>query len=332
MSMPNSSRTPELRKFGPTSMRLSPLGLGCWQFSKANGLVGGFWPKLDNELVHDIVKVSLEGGINWFDTAEVYGGGESEQILAESLKAAGPLAKDVHIATKWWPTFRTAGNIPRTIGERQRRLQGYPIDLYMVHQPFSFSSVASEMRQMAKLAEQGKIRNVGVSNFNAKRMREADRVLREHGLRLASNQVKYSLLDRRIERNGILETAQELGAAIIAYSPLEQGILSGKFHLDPTLIRKAPGPRRLMKGFKPTGLRQTQPLIEALERLAKTYSASATQVALNWVIHAHGESVFAIPGASKLRHAEENVRAMGFRLSESELGELSEISTRVALK
>jgi aryl-alcohol dehydrogenase-like predicted oxidoreductase len=323
---------PRLRKFGPTDLLLSPLGLGCWQFSKARGIVGGFWPKLDNDLVHDIVRVSLEGGINWFDTAEVYGDGESEQMLAESLHAAGDIAKDAHIATKWWPAFRTASSIPHTIDERLRLLDGHPIDLYMIHQPFSFSSVASEMRQMAKLAKEGKIRNVGVSNFNARRMREADRVLKEHGLRLASNQVKYSLLDRRIERNGVLETAQELGAAIIAYSPLEQGILSGKFHDNPELIRKAPGPRRLMKGFKSHGLRQTKPLIDILERLAVQYDASATQVALNWIIHAHGDSVFAIPGASKLRHVEENVKVMGFRLTASEIGELSEMSARVALK
>ncbi|RKP50091.1 aldo/keto reductase [Cohnella endophytica] len=323
---------PSLRKFGTTELQLSPLGLGCWQFSQARGLVGGFWPKLDGTLVKDIVRVSLEGGINWFDTAEVYGGGESEQILGESLRAAGELASGAHIATKWWPAFRTAGNLPRTIDERLRRLGGYPIDLYMIHQPFSFSSVASEMRQMAKLAEQGKIRYVGVSNFNAKRMREADRVLREHGLRLASNQMKFSMLDRRIESNGVLETARELGIAIIAYSPLEQGILSGKFHADPDLIRKSPGPRRLMKGFKPAGLRQTQPLIDLLERIAANYGASATQVALNWAIHAHGETVFSIPGASKLHHAMENVRAMSFRLTDSELGELSELSARVALK
>ncbi|MCD9020480.1 aldo/keto reductase [Cohnella silvisoli] len=322
---------PLLRKFGPTDLLLSPLGLGCWQFSKARGFVGGFWPKLDNTLINDIVRVSLEGGINWFDTAEIYGGGESEQILGESLHAAGDLAKDVHIATKWWPGLRTASNIPRTIDERLRRLGGFPIDLYMIHQPFSFSSVASEMRQMAKLAKEGKIHYVGVSNFNVRRMKEADRVLKEHGLQLASNQVKYSMLDRRIERNGILETAQELGAAIIAYSPLEQGILSGKFHQNPELIRKAPGPRRFMKGFKPQSLQQTKPLIDVLERIAIHYDASATQVALNWIINASGDSVFAIPGASKLHHAEENVKAMGFRLSEAEIGELSEVSARVAL-
>lgn len=322
----------ELRKFGQTDLLLSPLGLGCWQFSKGRGLVGSFWPKLENNLITDIVRVSLEGGINWFDTAEIYGGGESEQILAESLQSAGSLARNIHIATKWWPLFRSASNIPRTIDERLRRLSGYPIDLYLIHQPFSYSSVATEMREMAKLAETGKIRYVGVSNFNARQMREAHLVLRQHGMSLACNQVKYSLLDRRIERNGIMQTAQELGAAIVAYSPLEQGLLSGKFHQGPAVKRKVSGPRRLMKGFKPHGLQQTKPLIDVLQRLAEKYEGSATQVALNWIIHSHGDSVFAIPGASKLHHAQENVRAMTFRLTPEEIEELSEISQRVALR
>jgi len=330
--MPTLGASPELRKFGNTELQLTPLGLGCWQFSNASGLVGKFWPKLEPALVRDIVGVSLEGGINWFDTAEIYGGGESEQILTQSLHELGQSANGIHIATKWWPVLRTAGSIPRTIDERLRRLNGFPIDLYMVHQPFSFSSVASEMRQMAKLAEQGKIRSIGVSNYSAKQMREADRVLKQHGLRLASNQVKYSMLDRRIERNGILDTARELGCAIIAYSPLEQGLLSGKFHRNPELIRKAPGPRRLMKGFKANGLQQTKPLIDLLERLADKYGGSASQIALNWTIHAQGDLIFAIPGASKRQHAEDNVRSMRFRLTANELGELSELSRRVALK
>ena len=121
---------------------------------------------------------------------------------------------------------------------------------------------------MAKLAAAGKIQHVGVSNFSAKQMREADRVLREHGLRLASNQVKYSLLDRRIEQNGILETAKELGCAIIAYSPLEQGILSGKFHHDPALIKAISGPRKWSPAFQAKGLNRSKPLIDSLEQIA----------------------------------------------------------------
>jgi aryl-alcohol dehydrogenase-like predicted oxidoreductase len=317
------------RTFGTTELRLSPLGLGCWQFSKGQGMVGGFWPNLDGNVIHDIVRISLEGGINWFDTAEIYGRGQSERALSAALDEFGATKEQAHIATKWWPMFRTAGSIPATIEDRLKALGGRSIDLYQVHQPYSFSSVSAEMKQMAKLVQQGKIRYVGVSNFSAAKMREADRVLRQYGLRLASNQVKYSMLDRRVERNGILETAKELGIAIIAYSPLEQGILSGKFHKNPELVRSIKGPRKWMGAFKPGGLNRTRPLIDLLDKLAGRYGASPTQIALNWIIHAHGETVFAIPGASKPHHTVENVKATAMRLTTDEIGELSELSARV---
>ncbi|WP_169087808.1 aldo/keto reductase [Paenibacillus sp. PL91] len=315
-----------LRPFGPTNLQLSPLGLGCWQFSNGKGVVGKFWPVLQGAMINDIVKISYEGGMNWFDTAEIYGNGQSEQLLARALRETIPASDPVFIATKWWPMMRTASSIGSTIDERIRQLEGRTINLYQVHQPFSLSSVSSEMKEMAKLAAAGKIGHVGVSNFSAKQMREADRVLREHGLRLASNQVKYSLLDRRIEQNGILETAKELGAAIIAYSPLEQGILSGKFHHDPDLVKSISGPRKWSLAFRKEGLRRAKPLIDSLEQMAGHYDATATQVALNWLIHAHGETVFAIPGASKVHHAEQNVKAMRFKLTANEIKEISEVS------
>jgi aryl-alcohol dehydrogenase-like predicted oxidoreductase len=322
--------TVELRKLGNSDLMLTPLGLGCWQFSNGKGMVGKFWPILQREDVNNIVRTSLEGGINWFDTAEVYGGGQSEQMLAAALKKANsPEAEDAYIATKWWPMLRTAGSIVSTIDERIRLLDQRTIHLHQVHQPFSFSSVASEMNAMAKLVKMGKIRNVGVSNFSAKKMREADDALQKHGLRLASNQVKYSLLDRRIEQNGVLDTAKELGIAIIAYSPLEQGILSGKFHKDPSLVKSIKGPRKWAAAFRASGLQRSKPLIDALEQLAQQYGASPTQIALNWIIHANGSTVFAIPGASKVHHAQENVKAMRFTLTPSEIDLISQISQQV---
>jgi len=317
---------PTVRQFGQTNLQLSPLGLGCWQFSNGKGLVGKFWPVMKGQIINDIVKTSYEGGINWFDTAEIYGNGQSEQLLARALRETIPADDPVYIATKWWPLLRTASSIGRTIDERIRLLEGRTIHLHQVHQPFSFSSVSSEMKEMAKLAAAGKIKNIGVSNFSAKKMREADRVLREHGLQLASNQVKYNLLDRRIEQNGILETAQELGCAIIAYSPLEQGILSGKFHHDPSLVKAISGPRKWSSAFQPNGLKRSKPLIDTLEQMAARYEATATQIALNWLIHAHGDTVFAIPGASKIHHAEQNVKAMRFKLTIDEINEISEAS------
>lgn len=319
-----------LRKLGNSNLSLSPLGLGCWQFSNGKGTVGKFWPALGLEDVLKIVQTSLDGGINWFDTAEVYGGGQSEKMLANALKQIGtPEAELAYIATKWWPILRSAGNISKTINERISMLDHRTIHLYQVHQPYSFSSVPNQMKEMAKLVKQGKVQNIGVSNFSAKQMREADAVLKEHGLRLVSNQVKYSLLDRRIEENGILDTAKKLGIAIIAYSPLEQGILSGKFHNNPSLVKSIKGPRKWMPAFRDSGLRKSKPLIDELEQLALKYGVSPTQIALNWLIHAHGETVFAIPGASKVHHAEQNVKAMTFSLTPAEVEWIGKISHQV---
>jgi aryl-alcohol dehydrogenase-like predicted oxidoreductase len=317
------------RPLGQTDLLLSPLGLGTWQFSKGTGLVGKFWGSLDDQLTEDIIKTSLNGGINWFDTAEVYGGGESEKILAKALNNIGATAQDARIATKWWPMFRTANSITKTIDTRKEALENRPIDLYQIHQPYSLSSVDKQIKAMIELVKNGHIKHVGVSNFNAAAMVNSHRILTENGLTLASNQVKYSLLDRRIEENGTLERAKDLDISIIAYSPLEQGLLTGKFHDNPALIRDAKGPRRLQRKFKEAGLAESKPLISLLDAIGEKYNVSASQVALNWTIQYHGETVFAIPGATKVHHAQDNVGALTFKLDASELEEISRTSWKV---
>jgi aryl-alcohol dehydrogenase-like predicted oxidoreductase len=316
----------ERRRLGRTSIEITPVGLGCWQFSSGFGLVGGFWEALPQETIDEIVRVAVAGGINWFDTAEAYGRGRSEQALAHALAAAGRKDGDVVVATKWWPIPRTAKSIGTTVGDRLRCLGSFSIDLHQVHQPFSFSSVEAEMEAMADLVAAKTIRAVGVSNFSAAQMRRAHSALEKRGIPLASNQVRYSLVDRRIESNGVLAAARELGVTIIAYSPLGQGILSGKFHADPALIRSRPGPRRFLSPFRASGLARTQPLVEELQRIAAARAVTASQVALNWLLHFHGETVVAIPGASRPRHAEEAAGAMGFRLTDDEMAQLEALS------
>jgi aryl-alcohol dehydrogenase-like predicted oxidoreductase len=163
----------QLRILGSSDLRVSVIGLGCWQLSKGMGLVGRYWPELGDSVAREIIRKSIEGRVNWFDTAEAYGWGTSEQTLSSSLASLGKKPGDVIIATKWWPALRTAGSILRTIDERRRRLGGFLIDLYQVHQPFGLSSVEKEMDAMARLVDRGHIRYVGVSNFDEKRMRRA---------------------------------------------------------------------------------------------------------------------------------------------------------------
>jgi aryl-alcohol dehydrogenase-like predicted oxidoreductase len=157
-------------------------------------------------------------------------------------------------------------------------------------------------------------------------MRKAHDELSSFGLHLISNQVRYSLLDRRIETNGILDTAEELGVSIIAYSPLAQGILSGKFHDNPGLIRERSGYRKYMGAFKSKGLEKSRGVVEALKDLAEKYRVTPAQIALNWVINFRGDVVVAIPGATSSTQAKDNTGSMKFELTADDLHRLDELS------
>ena len=320
--MPPETMAP-LRTLGKTDIKITPIGLGMMEFSGGGGLMGFAFPTISQEEKNATVRAALDGGINWFDTAELYGKGVSEASLATALKAAGKSDDEVVVATKWWPLLRTARNIPHTIQDRIRFLDGYSISLYMVHQPFSFSSPEAEMDAMADLVEAGKIRSVGVSNFNAERMRRAHQQLEKRGLPLAANQVLYSLLDRSIESNGILDTAKELGVTIIAYTPLASGLLTGKYHKNPELLQKK---SFFWRGRLQRGLEKSRPLVQALEEIGARYNATPAQVALNWVIHVHGETIVTIPGATKAHQAQESAGAQRFKLAEDEMARLDELS------
>lgn len=313
--------TTPLRKLGHSSIEITPVGLGAWQFSEGKGFHGLIWKGLSTEQTNAIVQAALDGGINWFDTAEIYGNGRSEIALSRSLQQAGKQNGDVVIATKWNPNFRTAQSILKTFAQRVENLAPYAIDLHQIHNFASFSSPEAEMDRMAALLDEGKIKAVGVSNFSAKYMARAHKRLQLLGHGLSANQVKYSLLDRSIESNGVLETAKELGITIIAYSPLEMGLLTGKFHRDPALLNNIPFGRRLALR---RNLEKSHSLIIVLETIAAKYEATVSQVALNWLIHQHRDTVVVIPGASKPHHATESAGAMNFQLSPEELNQIAE--------
>lgn len=315
----------EKRVLGKTDIEITPIGMGMMQFS-GGGAFSVYMPSIPQEEKNQIVRAALEGGVNWFDTAEIYGMGASERSLAAALKAAGKQDGEMVVADKWFPFFRTAGHIRRSIDARLRMLDGYGITLYMVHQPWSLSPPEAEMDAMADLVEAGKIRAVGVSNFEAGRMRRAHDRLARRGLPLAANQVHYSLLQREIERNGVLDAARELRVTIIAYTPLEYGLLTGKYHRNPALLKRKPFFRRWMLE---RDLERTRPLIAAMEELSARFDATLTQIALNWLIHFHGETVVTIPGAMTRSQAEENAGAMRFKLSPEDLHRLDELSRQL---
>jgi aryl-alcohol dehydrogenase-like predicted oxidoreductase len=314
------------RRLGKTDIEITPIGLGCWQFAQGGNAIGRFWSPLGSAQIAEIVGAALKSGIGWFDTAEIYGNGSSERNLSASLEGLGVKAGSVVVATKWFPLFRTARSIGATIDTRIACLGRYPIDLHQIHQPLSFSPVPAQMREMAKLLRAGKIRSIGVSNFSARAMEAAHAALAAEGIPLASNQVRFNLLDRRIESNGILEAAKRLGVTIIAYSPLAQGVLSGRFHQDPGSAAKISTMRRMTGRLGAASLARSRPLVEELVAIGRAHGVSASQVSLAWTVRFHGDSVVAIPGASRPEQAEKNAAAGELALSPKEMARIDELS------
>jgi aryl-alcohol dehydrogenase-like predicted oxidoreductase len=314
-----------LRPLGRSDIRVTPVGLGCWQFSQGRGW-NRYWPVLPEAEIDGIVAASIEGGINWFDTAEAYGNGASEQELARVLQKGGHAPGRFVIATKWTPLLRRASSIAATIDARLACLAPYPIDLHQVHNPMSISSLAAQMRAMAGLVRDGRVRTVGVSNFGAKRMIEAHRILAGEGVPLVSNQVHYSLLKRGIEADGTMDAAREMGITIIAYSPLDQGVLTGRFHDDPSRRKAIAGLRKWRGFYRASFLERSRPVIEALREVAARHVATPAQVALNWLFSVHGETVVAIPGASKTAQAAANAASMRIELTADEIDHLDRVS------
>ncbi len=315
----------EKRTLGKTDIKVSPIGIGVMMWMQGKGLMGRMASDVSDEIKNDIIKESIDGGINFFDTAEMYGFGRSEANLAKALKANNIDDKDVIIETKWNPLLRRAKNMRRTINNRIQYLDGYTIDLYMVHQPISFSSIKTEMKELARLVEENKIRSVGISNYNADKMRKAHSELEKLGIPLAANQVNYSLVRREIESDGILDTAKELGITITAYTPLAGGLLTGKLHNNPEALKNK---RTIYKWVAKRNLEESIPLVETLTEIGKAHEVLPGQVALNWLVTYHGDTVVTIPGATKAYQAKESAGTMSFNLSKTELEEIAEVSER----
>jgi aryl-alcohol dehydrogenase-like predicted oxidoreductase len=314
----------ETRRLGGTSIEVTPIGLGCMRFA-GTGIVERVYPSLDEQTVRSVVQAALDGGVTWFDTAEMYGHGGSERAVTSALRALGVAPGGVRIATKWAPLFRRAASITKTIDARLAALQGYPVDLHQIHMPTGgFSSIRAQVEAMAGLCEAGKVNAVGVSNFSARQMELAHDVLSARGIELASNQVQVSLLHRNIERNGVLRAARRLGVTLIAFSPLRMGLLTGKFHADPARIRALPRVRRIMGAYRAAEMRRAEPVVRTLTAVAKTHGVTPAQVALSWLTTYYDDSVVAIPGASKPHQAAESAAAMSLKLTDRELNGLAE--------
>ncbi|MBD2250431.1 aldo/keto reductase [Nostoc parmelioides] len=306
-----------LGKNGPT---VTPLCIGTWAWG--DKLFWNYGNGYGPEQLQEAFTTALETGVTFFDTAEVYGLGLSEELLGQFVKQA---KQPVQIATKFGPLpWRFSGqSVSDAITDSLKRLQLERVDLYQVHWPFTFLlSQETLMNTLADEVKRGRIAAVGVSNYSASQMRQAHQILASRGVPLAVNQVRYSLLSRQIETEGIVATARELDVTILAYSPLAQGLLTGKYSADSDEVPT--GARSIDPRFKKEGLQKIAPVISLLRSLGEKYDRTPAQVALNWLI-AQG-NVIPIAGVKTAQQVRQNAGALGWRLNDEEVQELEKVS------
>jgi aryl-alcohol dehydrogenase-like predicted oxidoreductase len=286
-----------------TTKRISKIGLGTWQFGSKEW---GYGEPYAAQEAHAIVRRALELGVTFFDTAEVYGYGRGERILGQAL---GEDIGSVFLATKIFPVLPLAPVVEQRAVASANRLGARHLDLYQVHQPNPVVRDTWPMRGMQALQHVGLVGEVGVSNYSLDRWRAAEAAL---GGRVLSNQVRYSLVNRAPERD-LLPYAEAQDRVIIAYSPLGQGLLSGRYHRDNLPTNRIRGANPL---FLPENLDRADDLIRTLREVADGHSASPAQIALAWVLRS--PAVIAIPGASSLEQLESNVAAADIDLTDAE--------------
>src|SRR5499427_1842375 len=296
-----------------TAKEISKIGLGTWQFGSREW---GYGDKYADQVARDIVRRALELGVTLFDTAEIYGFGRSERILGQAL---GEDRERVFLATKILPVLPVAPVVEQRAVASANRLGAHRLDLYQVHQANPLVRDGTIMRGMRALQRVGLVGEVGVSNYSLDRWRAAEAAL---GSRVLSNQVQYSLVTRSPEQD-LLPFAEETGHVVIAYSPLAQGLLSGRYHRDNRPVNRV---RIANPLFLPENLERAGDLIAALREVADAHSATPAQIALAWVIH--HPAVVAIPGAAGVEQLEDNVAAAEIKLGDDEYQALQAASDR----
>ncbi len=293
------------------------IGLGAWQWG--DRLVWGYGQTHTDKELRESFDVSLNLGVRFIDTAEIYGSGYSERLLGKFLKET---EQPVLVATKFfpWPWKITKGFIPRALKGSLERIGVEAVDLYQIHWPSVTMSPETMMEGMVECVQRGLTRTVGVSNFGEKRMIRAYTTLARHGIPLASNQVHYSLLNREVEKNGTLARCKELGIRLIAYSPLEKGLLTGKYSSE----NPPPGVRGSQYGEL---LKKLPPVMKLITDIGLDHgNKTAAQVALNWLIC---KGALPIPGAKNSKQAENNAGGAGWRLTEEEIVKLDEATDQL---
>ncbi len=303
---------------GKTAVNISPIGLGLMQWGDIK-LPDQPEDQVDKD-IRETFMVTLDAGINFFDTAEMYGNGRSEIYLGKCMKE---ISGDIVVATKFmpFPWRLTKGELRSALLRSLKRLGLTHVDLYQMHWPFPPIGIKSWMDAMSDAVADGLIRAVGVSNYSPTQTTIAFEALARHHIPLASNQVRYSLLDRHPERSGLVELCKKLDITIIAYSPLAKGILTGKYTPN-----NVPSDFRSWR-YNKTYLIKIEPLLSALREIGEAHaSMTPTKVALNWLTC---KGAVPIPGARNMIQAQENAGGLGWQLSDEEVSRLDKMSDEV---
>lgn len=309
-------------RLGRTDVDVAPVGTGTWSWGDRGDW--GFGRTHDEADLREAFALAAARGPMLFDTAEKYGWGESERYLGRFVREAGC---DVVVATKFSPTrFQVRrADLLRALRGSLARLGLARVDLYQLHWPTRFSSVAGRMEAMADAVEAGLVRAVGVSNFSTDQLLRAHDTLARRGLPLATAQVEFSLIERAAESGGFLRACAERGVTPIAYGPLAQGVLSGKYTLE-----TPPEGGRAGKYPAPL-LRAMVPLLGLLRRVGERHGGrTPAQVALAWV---RAKGALPIPGAKNGLQARENLGALDLVLAPDEveaLGAAADSAVRAA--
>lgn len=292
--------------------------VGTWAWG--DRFVWGYGQEYGRAEITAAFEACLESGTTFFDTAEVYGQGKSEQYLGEFIRTK---SDKIRIATKFMPfPWRLGrGALMRALKASLKRLGLERVDLYQVHQPLPPVQPERWMDAMVEALQAGLISAAGVSNYSRDWTDRSQNALIRAGFRLASNQVEYSLLNRQIEKNGLLKQCQDQGITVLAYSPLAMGILTGKYSVEKPV-------KGLRSGvYNTRTLARIKPLIQLLNKIGSDHAGkTAAQVALNWVVC---KGAVPIAGAKTPIQAQQNAAALGWRLSDEEIERLDRVSDHV---
>jgi aryl-alcohol dehydrogenase-like predicted oxidoreductase len=277
--------------------------------------MGGYDQSLTESSIREAWEASIESGVVLFDTAEVYGSGESERIIGRLLASDLDMRSRVVIASKFMPSPWKLNVRSALLAAARRsieRLGTEAIDLYQIHGPISLRSHDALADALAAAHAEGLVKAVGVSNYSGKEMRAIDTALRRRGLRLASNQVEFSLLRTMPLRVGLLDCCRELGVVPLAYSPIGQGRLTGKYSAS----NPPPGSR----SFSAHPMTEVDVVVGELRRIGEAHDGrTPSQVALAWLI---AKGAVPIPGAKNRVQAEQNAGALGWCMTDDEMERL----------